>query len=130
MADRGQQRGALFDVPLDAAAHVEEGCGRTPHLLGTVRLEGRDIGTATEGFCGIGQALDGTHLIADEQDRDSRQQHRSQGHPEHEDVALGGEGALSRCQHAHHPAGHADTDIDIGRIAGGIEPEWRVQPFG
>ena len=130
MADGREQRGALVDMPLNAVAHLQESRRRAPDLARAVRLERLDLAAAPERLSGVGQALDGAHLIADEQDRDGGQRHRRQGHPEHEDVALGRERTLSRRQDAHDPARRRHPNVHEGGIARCVEPEGNIQALG
>ena len=50
-----------------ATAHREEGGRRGADFLGAMRLEGGHVGAAPKGLGGVRQALDGPHLVADEQ---------------------------------------------------------------
>jgi hypothetical protein len=128
VADRGQQGRALLDMALDPVAHGQEGGRGLTHLARAVRLEpGLDL-AAPEGFRRLGQPLDGADLVADEQDRHRHQQHRRQHQPQHEDMGLGRHRPLARRDDAQHTVGLLHLDVDIGGIAGRIEPEGLVQP--
>ncbi len=129
MADRGQQGRALGDVALDARLHVEEGDGGLAHLGGAVGPEAGLIGALAEGLGGGGQPLDGPHLVADEQHRHRGQEQGGARQPHHERARLGREGAVARRQHPQDTLRQLDPDIDIGRVAGRVEPERLVQPL-
>ena len=56
VADAGQHRGALLDLPLDALAHLDEGEAGAPHLLGAARAEiARHRPALAETFGGFGK---------------------------------------------------------------------------
>ena len=130
VADRGEQGGALVDVPLDAVAHVHEGLGGGADLPGTRGLEALARLAPAEGLRRLGEAFDGADLVADEQDGDAHQQDGGDEQPEHEDVGLGRDGALARGDDAQHALGLLHPNVDVGRVAGGVEPEGLVQPVG
>ncbi|MNS93554.1 hypothetical protein D3C72_1277370 [compost metagenome] len=117
-------------MALDAGAHVQEGAGGGPHLARAVRLEARHAFPPAEGLGGVGQALDGAHLIADEQHRHAQQQDGRYGQPQDEDMGLGRHGPFARRDDAQHAAWLLHADVDIGGIAGGVVPEGLVQPRG
>ena len=97
-------------------------------LAGPVRLEPRARLAPPEGLGRLGQPFDGADLIADEQDRDRHQQHGGHHQPQHEDMGLGRHGPLARGDDPQHALRLLHLDVDIGRIAGGREPEGLVQP--
>ena len=55
MADAGQHRRALVDLPLDPLAHLVEGDGRLAHLAGAARREVGDGAALAEIVDGRGQ---------------------------------------------------------------------------
>ncbi len=115
-------------MPLDARLHVQEGHGRLAHFAGAVRVKARDLCALAKGFRRGGQALDRAHLVADEQHRHRGEQQGGPRQPHDEGAGLGGEGPVARRQHPHHALGQLDPDVDVGRVAGGVEPERAVEP--
>ncbi len=130
VADRGQERRALVDVALDAALHSDEGVGRLAHLGGPVRTEVGHVDPAPERFGGGRQALDGAHLVPDEQHGHRREQQGGPRQPHDEGPGLGGHGPVAGRQHPQHPVRELDTDVDVGGVAGGVEPDRPVQALG
>ena len=127
VADRGEQGGTLIDVALNSVAHGHEGHGGGADLARAVRLEPGHGFAAPEGLCRVGQTLDGADLIADEQDGDAHQQDGRHRQPQDEDMGLGRHRTLARGDDAQHPLRLLDLDVDVGGIAGGVEPVGAVQ---
>ena len=69
------------------------------------------------------QPLDGADLVADEQDGHARQQQGGAAQQPDEGVAARGEYPVSGRDDAQHPALDRHADVDIGGVAGGIDPE-------
>ena len=130
VADRGEQGGALVDMALNPLPHGEEGVGGGADLARAMRFEMLARLAPAEGFGCVGQSFYGAHLVADEQDGDAHQQDGGDGQPEDEDVGLGGHSALARGDDPKHALGLLDADVDVGGIAGGVEPEGLVDTGG
>ena len=127
VADRGEQGGALIDVALNPISHGHEGDGGGANLARAVRLEpGHGLATS-EGFGRVGQTLDGADLITNEQDGDAHQQNGRHRQPQDEDMGLRRHRALAWGDDAQHPLRLLHLNVDIGGIAGGVEPVGAVQ---
>ena len=77
-----------------------------------------------------GQALDGPHLVADEEDGDAGEEHAGQRQPDDEDVAVGGEHPVLGRDDADHALRNLEPDVDVGGIARGVEPERPADALG
>ena len=89
MADPGQHGCALLDLAVDALAHLQEGEARLTHFPRAANLEvdGQVSALAIE-FGRAGKVLNRPDLVAQEQDRQGDQEHRSADHPQQEDVRV------------------------------------------
>ncbi len=130
MADAGEHLGALPDLAADALAHLDEGGGGLAHLARALGLEVGDVAALAERFGGLGEAADGPHLLAQEEDRDAEQQRRSADHPQNDDVDRRGEQPLARRREVHHAVGELDADRDVVGIGRGVDAEGPAQIVG
>ncbi len=116
-------------MPLDARLHRQEGASGLAHLPRAVGSE-RGVDPLAEGLGGRRQPLDRPHLVADEEDRDRGEQHAGAGQPQDENVAVGGEHPVLGGDDPNDALGHLQANIDIGWVAGGVEPERRFESLG
>ena len=123
VADAGEHGGALLDLPLDPPLHLYEGQRGLAHLARAARPEGIDRPALAELLGGIGELQDRLDLVAQEEERDCDQHKRGAGHPEKEDLRVGGVGAASRREHPQHMVAEVDANFDHVGIAERVEPE-------
>ena len=131
VADAGQHGRALLDVRRDAVAHLQEGLRRLAHLARAARAEvvGHRPALA-ERVGGLGEPQDRPDLVAQEQDGDGEQDHRRADHPQQEDVRVGGVRLRARGDEAQDGVVVLDADLDVPRLADGVDPERPLAPAG
>ena len=124
VADAGKHRRALVDMRLDPVTHFQEGLSRLAHLAGAAGTEVFGHGAALAEFVGrIREPQDGADLVAQKQDRHGEQDHRSADHPQQEDVGVRRVSLRAGGDEAQDRVVMLDTDLDVARLADGVDPE-------
>ena len=114
--------GALLEIALDAPLHLEEGMTGLAHLARAARAK-LDLAPFAKRFGRLRQAQDRPDLVAQEEDRDAKQDQRRAGHPDEEDVRVGGVGLRAAGEHPHDRVGiQLDADLDEVRTPDRIHP--------
>ena len=123
--------GALLDVALDAPLHLEEGVAGLAHFARAARAETRSRALCRSASAASDKAQDRPDLVAQEQDRDAEQDQRRAGHPDEEDVRVGGVGLRAAGEHPHDRVGvELDADLDEVRAPDRIDPVGAVDLRG
>ena len=127
MTDAGQHGGALFDLTLDALAHLDKGEAGAAYFLRAARAEiARHRSALAEALGGFGKGQDRPYLVAQERDGDHQQHQRGADHPNQEDMRVRGIGLAAAHEDAQHLAFELDADLDDVGIANRVDPEGAV----
>ena len=124
VADPGQHRGALLDVPLYALFHVEEGLSRLSDFRRTARREMTDVVAEAETARRVGEVKDRFDLFAQEHNCDGEQDERGNEHPDQELICVRRIGpVVIRDEAEDRTFLRFDADLDEIRIAAAVDPE-------
>ncbi len=125
MTDAGEHRGALFDIALDPALHLDEGIAGAADFARPLRAEIRFPAHA-ESLGRVHQLHDGLDLVAQEGHRDDDQHEGGAEHPKQEDIGVRGIGGAAIGDDAQDRVVEQDADFDEVRAADRVEPEGLV----
>ena len=108
----GEHGGPLLDRALDACLHLDEGKRRTPHFARAARTVIRHVASLAESLRRVGEPQDRPDLIAQEYDRDRKQDQRRADHPEQENLGIRCVGRAARRKNPHDVLVELNADFD------------------